>query len=80
MDQQAINQTEWANPANWSGPRWVSVYFSKRDSRVWVPKQIPRFGWTINLGRCAGVVWLIGFLLFFAIMVIGISVFIHTAA
>lgn len=59
MDQQKINQAEWANPDNWSGPKWLSVYFSKRDSRVWVPKQWTALGWTVNLGRPAGVAWLV---------------------
>ncbi|MCC6683341.1 MAG: hypothetical protein IT445_20790 [Phycisphaeraceae bacterium] len=58
MDQQTINRAEWADPNNWSGPKWLSVYFSKRDTRIWVPKQIPALGWTINLGRPGGVAWL----------------------
>ena len=40
----------------------MSVYFSKRDSRTWVRKQSPNIGWAINLGKTAGVYWLIGFL------------------
>jgi uncharacterized membrane protein len=59
MNQQMINQAEWENPDNWSGPAWLSVYFSKRDSRIWVPKQMPWMGWTVNLGRPGGVAWLV---------------------
>ena len=62
MDQDQVNRAEWEDSDNWSGPKAISVYFSKRDSRTWVPKQIPNIGWTINLGKTAGVYWLIGFL------------------
>ncbi len=60
MNQQAINQSEWMNPANWTGPKWLSVYFSKRDARAWVPKQVPALGWTLNLGQPRGVAWFLG--------------------
>lgn len=55
VDQKAINRAEWENPDNWGGPRWMSVYFSKKDSRTWVPKQIPWMGMTLNLARTSGV-------------------------
>lgn len=58
-DQKAINRAEWSNPDNWGGPRWISVYFSKKDSRTWVPKQIPWMGVTLNLAKTAGVVLLL---------------------
>jgi hypothetical protein len=38
-NQKEINQAEWNNPDNWS----VGFYFSKKDSRTWVPKSIR--GW-----------------------------------
>ncbi len=60
MDQGEINKSEWNNPENWSGPRWMRLYFSKRDSRTWVPKPIPAMGWTINLGKDAGAYWFLG--------------------
>jgi len=62
MDQDQINHAEWEDTDNWSGPKGLSVYFSKRDCRTWVRKQPPGIGWTINLGRTAGVCWLIAFL------------------
>lgn len=62
MSQDHENNKEWANPDNWSGPRWMGVYFSKRDTRLWVPKKIPTLGWTINLGHEQGAYWLLGFL------------------
>ena len=76
MNQENINQAEWENPANWSGPRWVSLYFSKRDSRVWVPKQIPGLGWTINLGRPGGVAWLVTVILGLPILIISMAILI----
>ncbi|MBA2669137.1 MAG: hypothetical protein H0U67_02065 [Gemmatimonadetes bacterium] len=59
--QKKINQAEWENLGNWSDTV-VGVYFSKKDSRVWVPKRVPSFGWTVNLGRPAGAWWLVGLL------------------
>jgi uncharacterized membrane protein len=59
--QKAINDAEWNDPANWSDTV-VGVYFSKKDSRVWVPKRVPSFGWTVNLGHAAGAWWLVGLL------------------
>lgn len=61
MIQDQINEAEWGNPANWSDSV-VGVYFSKRDSRVWVPKRVPAWGWTINLGHPAGAWWLVALL------------------
>lgn len=63
MDQQEINKTEWAKAENWGGPRWISVYFSKKDSRTWVPKQIPWMGWTLNLAKTSGVLMFLSVLL-----------------
>ena len=59
MDQDEINRAEWENPDNWSGPKWISVYFSKRDSRTLVPRQIRAMGGTLNLGKTVGLdsVW-----------------------
>jgi predicted Ser/Thr protein kinase len=53
-DQSVINESEWRNPQNWTGPKWLSVYFSKRDARAWVQKQIPALGHTVNLGNPFG--------------------------
>lgn len=53
MDQSAINEQEWANPDNWSDYE-IGLYFSKRDSRVWVPKRERELGWTFNLAHARG--------------------------
>jgi uncharacterized membrane protein len=70
MDHNGSNRTEWENPANWSGPKWASVYFSKRDTRTVVPKQLPWMGWTVNLGKTAGVFTLMGVLVGIPLLVI----------
>lgn len=62
-EQTRANEAEWSNPANWTGPAWLSIYFSKRDSRVWVPKQIPALGWTVNLGNGRGALMTLAILL-----------------
>ena len=59
MNQEANNQVEWSNPDNWS----CGFYFSKRDSRIWVPKPIPWMGWTLNIGTRGGAWWLLGFII-----------------
>ena len=74
LDQEAVDQTEWENPANWSGPPWLSVYFSKKDSRIWVPKQIPALGWTVNLGRTGGVRWMIGIIVGVILLMAAVSI------
>lgn len=70
MDQREVNQAEWENPENWS----VGLYFSKRDTRTWVPKSIPWMGWTLNLATRAGAMWMIGFLIGLPVLVILVTV------
>jgi uncharacterized membrane protein len=59
--QAEIDREEWENPENWSASV-VGIYFSKKDSRVWVPKRIPSFGWTLNLAHPVAAWWLVGLL------------------
>lgn len=70
-EQQAINQSEWENPENWSGSIF-GIYFSKKDSRVWVPKKPPWMGMTLNLAHPAGVRWLLFLLLLPTFILIGV--------
>ena len=51
--QDEINQAEWKNPDN-----WTTIYFSKKDSRTWVPKKNPSHGSTINFGSVSGARWI----------------------
>ncbi|WP_417441235.1 hypothetical protein [Idiomarina sp.] len=60
MTQEEINSQEWHDESNWSRPLWLGIYFSKKDTRSWVPKFYPILGWTINLGNRAGAAWFIG--------------------
>lgn len=60
LPQEEINRLEWQNPMNWGGPKGLAVYFSKRDSRIWVPQRRPNFGWTVNLAHTGGVLWFVG--------------------
>ncbi len=46
--QQEINEEEWSNPDNWSGFLHCRVYFSKKDSRLFVP-----LFWNSRLGPAA---------------------------
>ena len=73
MVQSEINEAEWRNPDNWSG----GFYFSKRDSRTWVPKQTPALGWTLNIGNPAGAAWMMGLLVglpIFVMVVLGLTI------
>lgn len=58
MSQIQINQTEWSNAENWNGRLIPALYFSRRDTRLWVPKRLPYLGWTINLAH-PGVTWVL---------------------
>ncbi|MCJ8331468.1 MAG: hypothetical protein HRT89_11610 [Lentisphaeria bacterium] len=61
--QDEINQAEWENPDNWS-----TIYFSKKDSRAWVPKRNPKHGVTINFGNPKGARWIYYLILIFLIL------------
>lgn len=74
-EQAAINVEEWHDPDNWGGPRWLEVYFSKRDSRIWVPKRIRKLGWTVNLAHTGGVFWFFGIILGSMALVIASAVY-----
>jgi len=56
MDRSERNARAWRNPDNWIGPRWLGLYRSTDDDRLWVPKVPRALGWTVNLARPAGAV------------------------
>ena len=62
-DQEKRDQAEWENPDN-----WTLIYFSKRDSRPWVPKRTPAYGWTINFGHPKGARWIYYLMLIFLLL------------
>lgn len=73
MDIKAHNNNEWRNPDNWSRPGLFGIYFSKKDTRVWVPKSLPVLGWTINFGHRNAVFWMGALLLIPALVVVAIA-------
>jgi len=61
--QNEINQAEWQNPDN-----WTTIYFSKKDTRTWVPKKNPKQGSTINFGSPSGARWVYYLYLLFLLL------------
>ena len=51
MTEDAVNDAEWENPANWYAGFF---YHSSRDTRVLVPQRGTGLGVTLNLSRPAG--------------------------
>jgi uncharacterized membrane protein len=78
--QDEINQSEWDNPENWSGPGWREFYFSKKDSRTWVPKSIPALGWTVNLAKSAGAGLMLCFLIGLPLLMLWLGILMTTHA
>jgi len=64
MRQTEIDDAEWKNPANWH----AGFYFSRRDSRSFVPKRNQTLGATINFARPAGYGLLLGVVGFVALI------------
>ena len=75
-EQQAINDREWHTDQNWSR---LGVYASPADSRTWVPKRTPSLGWTINVSRAAGRLWLLA-LLGAPLVIVAFAIWLGTSA
>jgi uncharacterized membrane protein len=54
MSRKETDDAEWHDPRNWHGG-WLGFYYSPRDSRGWVPKRKPGYGWTVNFASRSGV-------------------------
>ena len=65
MRQTQVDDAEWHNPANWH----VGLYFSRRDSRSFVPKPNPLLGATINFAKPAAYGVLVGIVAFIGLLV-----------
>lgn len=63
--QVEIDEAEWQNPANWHGP----IYFSRRDSRGFVPNRGRGTGPAINFARATGCGFVLATLAFAAVVV-----------
>ena len=50
--QDSINQTEWANPRNWTG--FMGLYGSPRDTRILVPNNTKALGYLPNTAHLGG--------------------------
>ena len=74
--QDEINHEEWLKTDNWGGPKTLAVYFSKKDTRVWIPQQKPSIGWTLNLAHTGGVVWLVGICVGIILLMVALTVFV----
>ena len=66
MSQIEIDDAEWEKPENW---RAGIFYFSRRDSRPFVPKRRSNMGITVNFARATGVLFLVGALGFAALLI-----------
>jgi len=73
MDIKTINNNEWNNPGNWSRRGIFGIYFSKTDTRAWVPKALPALGWTINFGHPNSVFWLGAVIILPVLLVVGLT-------
>lgn len=59
---------KWSkDPNNWL---WGMFYYNPKDKRIFPPKKIPWMGFTTNFANPKSVLYLIGMLLFFALMVL----------
>ena len=67
LSQDELNQQEWDNPDNWGGTSWLEFYFSKNDSRTWVPKKNPLLGKTLNLAKPESAYWILAVVLLVAV-------------
>ncbi|WP_418314213.1 DUF5808 domain-containing protein [Phyllobacterium zundukense] len=52
------NKSSWSNSENWSHGIG-RIYFSRSDSRLWVPKRNPAMGCTINMAHRRAIWWLL---------------------
>jgi uncharacterized membrane protein len=76
MDQEVVNEREWARPENWSG---LGLYRSALDTRRWVPKRNPALGWTVNMAHRSGRLSLLALLLVPVVLLLAALLFVHLA-
>jgi hypothetical protein len=65
LSQKEIDEREWNDPQNW---HWI-FYFSRKDSRTFVPKR-RGFGSTFNFAR-RGTLWIMLVLLLMPLAIVG---------
>lgn len=58
---------QWSkDPNNWV---WGIFYYNPKDKRILPPKRNPNMGWTVNFANTKSVLFLIGMLLFFSLVI-----------
>jgi uncharacterized membrane protein len=68
LSQAQIEDREWSKSKNWHGGPF-NLYYSKRDTRPFVPKRGTELGGaTPNFARATSVAFVIGLLLFVALI------------
>ncbi len=61
---------KWSkDPNNWI---WGIFYFNSEDKRILPPKRIPWMGFTVNFANPKSVLFMVGFILFFSLVVLSI--------
>ncbi|SCY40402.1 DUF5808 domain-containing protein [Flavobacterium caeni] len=60
-------EKQWReNPDNWI---WGMFYFNREDKRMLPPKRTPWMGWTVNFANRKSVLFFVGMMAFFAMVV-----------
>ena len=78
MDTKQANIAEWSDHKNWSRFGLLGIYFSKVDSRLWVPKATPGLGWTLNFAHRGAVAMLLAVIAVPTLVAaVGVMVFAH---
>ncbi len=58
-DKETLNRWH-SDPANW---RWGVFYYNKEDKRIFPPKRLAMFGWTVNFANPYSYLTVIGIIL-----------------
>ncbi|HEU5175116.1 MAG TPA: hypothetical protein VFT96_10220 [Gemmatimonadaceae bacterium] len=66
MSQVEIDDAEWKKAANWRGGM---IYFSRRDSRPFVPKRNADMGITVNFAHPTGILFVVGVVAFAGLLI-----------
>jgi uncharacterized membrane protein len=66
MSQVEIDDAEWKKAENWRGGM---IYFSRRDSRPFVPKRHADMGVTVNFAHRTGILFVAGVLAFAGLLI-----------
>jgi len=66
------NLEQWSkDPKKWI---WGIFYYNPKDKRILPPKKNPNMGWTVNFANPKSILFLIGMILFFILVMIVIKI------